>query len=514
VTDPTPIPELEVALPEPGPVVPQEPILVATPPEPGPAVPIEPGHASILSRLLRYRRLLRLRPFDTSTPEGRSAERYRRVGLSTAASTLARVISLGTSFIAIPLVIGYLGNERYGMWLTMSSLVAALGPLDLGIGLGVLTIVSEAHGRDDRVAARRAISTAAAVLSLIAAVAALAFAIAYPFVAWDDLFNVSSTTAVAEAGPASAVLFAAFALGLPLGIVAQVQLAYQSGYISSGWAIAGNLTSFSLLMVTIALHGSLPLLVLALTWVNLGAAAMNGWFLFRRQKPWLSPRLADINLRVARPLLKTGSLFLVLQLAGLVAYQLDNFIISQLLGAAAVPEYAVPAKLFYLFPTLLSFALTPLWPAYREAIARGDSPWVKRTLRRSLLLAAAVNIPNAVVMVAAGPWILNIWVGSAVHPTPILMLGLGAWALMNTVNGPFAVLLNGANVIGFQAVSAVFMAAANVILSILLIQRIGVAGAVWGSVIAQVFFSVIPVTWYVRRLLRRLATTGPQAAAS
>ena len=67
------------------------------------------------------------------------------------------MVGLATSFISVPLVIGYLGSERYGMWITMSSLVAALGPLDLGIGLGLLTVVSDAHGRDDRAAARRAI---------------------------------------------------------------------------------------------------------------------------------------------------------------------------------------------------------------------------------------------------------------------------------------------------------------------------------------------------------------------
>jgi len=120
--------------------------------------------------------MLRLRPFDTSTPEGRSAERYRRIAWSTMLSTIARLVGLATSFISVPLVVGYLGKRRYGMWLTMSSLVAALGPLDMGIGLGLLTVVSDAYGRDDRQAARRAISTAVAMLTTIAALAVVVFA--------------------------------------------------------------------------------------------------------------------------------------------------------------------------------------------------------------------------------------------------------------------------------------------------------------------------------------------------
>jgi len=468
--------------------------------------PTESAPSSAVARLGHWRRLLRLRPFDTTTPEGRSAERYRRIAWSTVLSSVARFVGLATSFISVPLVVGYLGTERYGMWLTMSSLVAALGPLDLGIGLGLLTVVSDAYGRDDREAARRAISTAAAMLTTIATIAVVVFGVAYFFIPWARVFNVVTPTAVAEAGPASAVLFGAFALGLPLGIVGQVQLAHQSGYISSAWAIAGNTGSLAALVAVIAVHGSLPFLVMALTCVSLVAAAFNGWFLFRRHRTWLMPQLRDVSLRTARPLLKTGSLFMVLQVAGLVAFQLDNVVIAQIMGASAVPEYAIPAKLFFLAPTLLSFVLTPLWPAYRESLARGDGAWVRRTLRRSIILAAMINVPSSLALIVAAPFVLHLWVGSTVHPTLLLLVGLGTWAIMNTLNGPIAMLLNGANVVGFQVVCAILMATANMTISIILVQRIGVSGAVYGSVIAQIMFIFLPSLWYVRRLLHRLPT--------
>lgn len=99
----------------------------------------------VSGRIWSSRRYLRLRPFDTSTPEGRSAERSR-IAWSTLLAGVGKVISMGTGFISVPLVIGYLSDDQYGMWLTMSSLVAVLGPLDLGIGVGLLTILSDADG--------------------------------------------------------------------------------------------------------------------------------------------------------------------------------------------------------------------------------------------------------------------------------------------------------------------------------------------------------------------------------
>jgi hypothetical protein len=66
----------------------------------------------VSGRLWSSRRYLRLRPFDTSTPEGRFAERYRRIAWSTLLEGVGKVISMGTGFISVPLVIGYLLVQR------------------------------------------------------------------------------------------------------------------------------------------------------------------------------------------------------------------------------------------------------------------------------------------------------------------------------------------------------------------------------------------------------------------
>ena len=44
----------------------------------------------------------------------------------------------------------------------------------------------------------------------------------------------------------------------------------------------------------------------------------------------------------------------------------------------------------------------------------------------------------------------------------------------------------------FQVVTAVLMATANILLSIALTSRIGVAGVVWGSIIAYSVFALDP----------------------
>ena len=58
---------------------------------------------------------------------------------SVAAKGLTGVISL----LSIPLTLGYLGADRFGLWMTIASLQAIFAFADFGLGNGVLNTVAE-----------------------------------------------------------------------------------------------------------------------------------------------------------------------------------------------------------------------------------------------------------------------------------------------------------------------------------------------------------------------------------
>ena len=105
------------------------------------------------SRLGSRLRYLSLRPFDESTAEGRAQERHRRLALSALAAALAKLLSVLTTLVSIPLALAYLGDERFGVWATLSALVLTLQFADLGLGNGVVNTVSSAHGTSGSVTA-------------------------------------------------------------------------------------------------------------------------------------------------------------------------------------------------------------------------------------------------------------------------------------------------------------------------------------------------------------------------
>lgn len=431
-----------------------------------------------------------------SDTEQRGRDRIRRVAASALASAAARVVTALAAFCVVPVALPALGAERYGVWTAIVSGAAMVSFMDLGLGLGLLNRMSDAHGREDRDEQSRLASNAFFMLLAVALGMGLLMFLALPWIPLERFFKGASPEVVRELPDVVRAALACFLAMLPLGVANQIQLAHQESYRSSAFSAFGSVMSLIGVLVALALEGGLAAAVFgAALGPVIGAAANSGDLYFRR-KPWLRPRLAQWDHRVVRSLFGTGLLFLVIQLSALVAYDVDNLVLAWKLGPESVTQYYVTAKLFMQIPIILGFALNPLWPAYTEALAKGDVDWAMQTLWKSIRLGLWINGPLALAAVLAAPWLISLWSKGMVHPDPLVLKALGLWILMNAFNGPLAVFLNGAGALRFQALVMPIMAAANLGLSILAVERYGVAGVVIGSMVAQVLFVYLPLWFY------------------
>ncbi len=390
------------------------------------------------------------------------------------------------------------------MWMTMSSLIAMLSFADLGMGNGLLNAVAQANGRDDRAAIRGFVSSAYAALTAVALAIAVIAATAYPFVAWPRLFNVQSELAAHEAGPAIAAFLACFALNIPFGVVQRVQTGLQQGFWSGLWQCAASLLSLAALLVAIRIEASLPVLVLALFAAPLAINIANAAIFFGVVARDILPTFRCVTWRDMSRIGGSGALFFVLQIVIAVAYSSDNLVITQILGSSKVPEFAVPAQMFGLISTVLNMALSPLWPAYGEALARGDHDWVKQTLHRSIILSVGLAAFLSTALVFAGPGLLKLWVGKEINPPFVLILGLGTWKVIEAGGNAMAMFLNGANVVGLQIGLASAMGGTAIVLKVLLVGRFGVSGAPWSVIVAYCVFVILPLIVMLPNIINRL----------
>ena len=429
--------------------------------------------------------------------------RLRRAAMTSASSLIARAVNFASLLILVPLAVPYLGTERYGIWMTLVSLTSFLGVAGLGVGNALVTLVARGRAGAGDEEVPRYISTAVALFGGIAAVLALVGAGVIPFLPWGRIFNVPSAAIADQGGRAAVAVFVVFLLSMPIGLISQIRLGYQEGYVAAWFDGAASVVAVLGVAAAIALNMQLPVIVAAAVAAPLVTGAVN-WILLVRRRPALLPSIAKVDLRHARILLRSGGLYFALELAIIVGFSSDNFVAAQVLGPAAVTLYAVPSRLALAGIAVLSAFAMPLWPAYADALARGDVPWVMRILRRSLIATTAAAVLGATVFVLAGGKIIEVWSRGKVHPHASLLIGLGLWLVLGSAGNALAMFLNAAHIVRMQVVCATLMAVANILLSIALARRIGVSGLIWGTVISYSAFVVVPYAFLVPRLVQRM----------
>ena len=436
---------------------------------------------------------------------GRGQQRYVSIVRGIFSGLAGRGVSVLVSFFAVPLTVRYLGPERYGAWVTISTALAWVTVADLGLSNSLTNAVSEGFAKESHDLAADYVAAGFWSMVAIAVLLTAVFFAIWPHIAWDRVFNVTSAQARAEVGPAVAIAFVIFALNFPFSIVTKVYGAYQQVTIANGWAAAGSVLSLVGLIVVTRLEGGLQLLVVALSGSLLVVNIISAVWLFGWSKPWLLPRLGRVRRFAVRKLTSLGGMFFIVQVAGLLLFQTDNLIIAHYLGAAAVTPYSVTWRLFSYTMIFQTLARPSYWPAYAEAFNRGDYAWVRRTFRMDFRITVVSTLCLAIPLVLVGQWVIGKWAGSAAVPPFSLLPWMGLWCVIFAATCSQSCILASSSRLRGQAMYSITAAIVNIAASVALVQRMGVTGAILGTIAAYVTCILLPQWIEVRRALREPA---------
>ena len=450
-------------------------------------------------------------PLARHTPESRAGERWRRINRTAVTAATLRAVTLLSGFISIPLTLRYLGPERYGIWVAMSSIITLLAFTDCGAGYGLMNRVARGTGTGDTELIRSSVSSTFFALLLVTGFLLFCAACAYPFIPWQSVFRTRTSADGVAAGRAVAVMVAVFLLTTPFTTVQRVQFAYQEGFQSQLWQIGGVLASLAGIVAVVLVKGDLWMLALGSTAGPFLALCMNWLDQFYRRRSWLRPRRRSWRLGMAREILADGGFFVILQLANTVVFSLDSLLILRWFGPLSLTQYNLVAKVFQIAPALASVWFAPLWPAYAEAIARGDANWARKSLKSSLGLALAFSGLIAIVVSLSIRPVVLLWTHTVITPSAWLIAGFGVYTVIQTGTSAVAAYLNGSNYIRGQAVLVVIHAALSILLKVVLSHFINSAAIVWGTSLAYML-SIIPAYLYL--VPRLIAKHGEMSLAA
>jgi O-antigen/teichoic acid export membrane protein len=416
-----------------------------------------------------------------------------------------KLIGVFVSFLSVPLTIHYLGAERYGIWLTLGSLLAWLSLSDFGIGNGLTNAVTSAAGQDRPDLVQMHVSNGIFVLSTLAVILGFVAFVIWPYINWSDLFGVTDARAKAELGPAVGMALLIFLVQFPLGVSSKVFMAYREGRLANYWGAVGNILSLLALLVVTHTKGGLPSLVLAVSGTSVLVNIFATAWLFLRHRPEVSPRVKAIDMSAIGAITHVGGQFFLIGIMALVTFQTDTLIIAHFLGASHVPVYSLTYKLFGYTGLPQTLVFSYLWTAYNEAIARKDIDWVKRTFHLSLAAGMVYTFAVVAILVFIARPFISWWGGPAVDPSYALVFWMAGWSIINAFTNPIACLLAAAAHLRIQMIYSFISTISNITLSLYLVHRWGTQGVIGATVISYAVFVCVPVFIDVEMLLKRLS---------
>lgn len=432
----------------------------------------------------------------------RMRSRGRRVLETALTGGAARGANVALMVLATPVVLGKLGTTGYGLWALLTSWTFLLTSADFGIGSGLLNLLAKAAARDDKTAARAHVSTA--LVLLLGAAAVLGVVVLGLSQAGAARLLTSSAGPYGEELPRAALLLALVSVAaVPAGLGMRVQMALQEGARANAVQALGAVLAAAALLLTALGDATLTGLVLATAAPPVVVSAANTADVLLRSQAQLRPQLSLVTAHRVRTISAVGGVYFVLQLLTLVSYQVDAVVLARILGPEAVAEYSVATRMFSTVTTVVALAALPLWPAFADALARGDTAWVRRTYRRAVLGSLVVALSLCGALLLATPLILDVWIHDAVVLSPGLLALVALWNLGAAVAGPVVMVLNALDQLRLQLMCAGTAALVNVPLSIWATYRFGVSGVVLGSVVP--FFALVLLPYLLRaaRLVSR-----------
>jgi O-antigen/teichoic acid export membrane protein len=305
-----------------------------------------------------------------------------------------------------PVLVHQMGIERWGLFTLALALVGVFGVFDLGVGAALTRALAARIGAGEREGAADLAGAAITALALLSAVVALGAFAFVPLL----VERVLNTPAALQTEAVAA--FRLLCLAAPLvvvnaalwGALAAHQRFREANLVTIPVAIFYYVGPALVLLVWQSLVG----VILALLACRLANTASYLW-LARRDLPGLGVRWPRWT--VLAPLLRMGGWMSASGILTQALLYADRFLIGAFLTLSAVAFYATPLDLvmrMWILPVAVAQALLPaMASAYAtHAVATAG------LLRRGALLTLAAVLPACLVLVAAGPWLLKLWLGA------------------------------------------------------------------------------------------------------
>lgn len=358
-------------------------------------------------------------------------------------------VSIVVSFLLVPLTLGYVNAELYGIWLTLSSIMVWLGFFDVGFTLGLKNKLAESIALSDWIRGKALVSTTYFMMIVIFIPLCILLECLVPMVNWSRFLNVSEIYNP-DIIRTVQLLVLFFSLQMIVNVLTSVISAYQEVAFASTFPVVGNVLSLGIIwLLTKVCPPSLPLLAVAISAMPVIVVLVASFILYGKRFSKVAPSLECVNTKCIKEIFGLGARFFLIQIQVVVLYQCTNILISNLSGPEEVTSYNIAYKCLGVAMMVYSILLSPLWPAFTDAYTKQDFKWMKRIYLKfcKIYMLSAFAL---ILMCIASPVIYHVWIGEKAEIPMSMTVCVCIYMLIYNWNNLQVYLINGVGAIKLQ----------------------------------------------------------------
>ncbi len=407
-------------------------------------------------------------------------------------------VGMVVTFFLSPFVVHKLGTAGYGIWVLVGSLTGYFGLLDLGIRPAIVKFTSKYYELKEYDKINEAVNSAIVISSLLAFVILIITAVIAHFA--DHIFNVPPEYAQ-DLRILVLLVGIKIAIEVPFAIITAIFNGLQRFDLNNVIGVSVLLIRSLSILIFLSMGGRL----IAMGMILLGAGILETVIRLNVCHKIL-PTL-KLNLRLARKsMLKdiySFSIFIfIIGLSAQITFYANNLIIGSFLTAAAIAYYAIGANLIQYLRNIVLQITTTVTPVASAFDARAQNERLKKLLVLGTRYCLLVIFPIGIVYLILGENFINLWMGPEYGPPSSEVLTI----LMIAYFGFLSQLVSGSILYGLGKVKTyaflnIGTAAANLLLSVLLIKPYGIYGAAMGTAIPLVIYGTFVMPAYICRVL-------------
>lgn len=399
-------------------------------------------------------------------------------------------------FIILPLMVNKLGSSQYGIYVLLISTIGYFSLFNLGFTDSITKFVSEYHTLNKFESIKNISATSTYFFLLISLIIFILSIISVKYLPF--YFNIDKEN-IFLFQTAFLLLAINFIISLQGGLLASII----SGYQNTQFVKLVNL-------IQILLYNSLIFTFIQFGFGLLGiiySAIVSSLFFYVSCLVYIYVKkinytfnVLNFDRNILKSMLPYSIKIFVMTLTSQILYRSDAIVIGVFLGTVSLTNFDVMYKISIIVATLSTAFSDVLFPTFARLNTLNDKTQINKLLQLNLFISFSIVSFLIMFLYVCGESIFAIWFGNTIN------ISIYVFMLMLSVNffhaiGPCFTALKAIGKIKLVMYSSIINAIFNLLLSIYLAKKIGIAGVLLATIISHFFTDTLISLYSVNKYL-------------